>query len=118
VKLTGPPVVLGGEGLRARANTEHELTLEAAKKRDPGPGPWCPVCGAPAQALAVPRGPGFPNNQKLGVCQGCGSVCKPDHSVTGETLPFLFHVSDLRPGIPGPVLEVQRQVREAIRRMS
>lgn len=96
---------------------DFQRTLEASKRREPGPPPWCPVCGAPAPALAVPQGPGFSNREHMGVCQGCGSICKPEKSSTGEVLPFFFHVSDLRPGTPEPVLHVQRQVRAALRKV-
>jgi hypothetical protein len=78
---------------------------------DPGPGPWCPNCGAPAQkALAVPQGPGFPNSKKLGVCAGCGAVCHPEFSVAGEVLPFLRRQSDLAV-LPPPISKLVEQVR-------
>lgn len=112
-----PPVVLGGEGFAAAAKMEHELTLEKAKRREPGPPPWCPKCGAPAAALAVPRGPGFPNKEAMGVCQGCASILKPEFTRDKEVCPFFFHVSDLRAGTPEPVLHVQRQVRAALRKI-
>jgi hypothetical protein len=93
---------------------EFRKTLEASKRIDPGPPPWCPNCGAPAQAtLALPQG--FPNPKKIGVCAACGIIGHPEVTREGEMLPFLFHVSDLRPGIPPPVLHVQRQIRAKIR---
>jgi hypothetical protein len=89
-----------------------KLPEPAAK--DPGPAPWCPECGASASRhLAVPQGPGFPNNKKMGVCTSCGGVRQPDFSVTGEMLPFLRAISDLREH-PAQIASVARQVRDKL----
>lgn len=91
-------------------NRESLLTVKKEGLPDPGTAPYCPKCGAPAQAFAVPTSQQFPNTAYVGVCTGCGIPAKLTVSVQGEVLPWLTELSDLAV-LPPMVDQLLAQIR-------
>jgi len=78
-------------------------TTTSTKTIDPGPPPYCPVCGG--RQVAVPN-----NQSHYGVCVGCATVVKPEISVGGEIRPFFVRVSELMP-LTKDVVQLREKIR-------